>query len=234
MTDRNKLAAGFTLEKDYDYYNAWESAEATYNTQEGTLQICGHPVMERWQTEYMRELAKVAASNGGRVLELGFGLGLSSSFIQEFGVTEHVIVEPNIEVFKQLMAFSHHAKSKVIPIMGKWQEVIDLFAPGSFDAILFDASPLSEVELHRRQFMFLECAGKLLKREGVFTYCNVTSWGNLMAEYQDAGELFEKTQMPELNKLGFNNVTYEIIKVVPGEGCKYRYDTLPVPSVKYI
>lgn len=42
------LKAGFTLKKNYDYYNTWDKAEPTYNNQEGTLEICGMPVMERW------------------------------------------------------------------------------------------------------------------------------------------------------------------------------------------
>lgn len=181
----------------------------------------------------MQALAKVASSRGGRVLELGFGLGLSSGFIQDYGVTEHIIVEPNFEVFKRLMEFKNASKSTIIPILAKWQEVIDLFEPESFDGILFDTIPMSEVELHKRQFFFLKQASKLLKKDGVFTYCNVTSWGNLMSKYKNMGELFEKTQIPEFNKLGFNKVTYDVMNVNPGSGCKYRYDELPVPTVKF-
>ena len=57
----------------------WKGAEAQFS--EHTLRILGEPVMEDWEEPYMRELASIAAGNGGTVLELGFGMGISAKFI---------------------------------------------------------------------------------------------------------------------------------------------------------
>ena len=46
------------------------------------LIIDGHPVMEQWEKPYMFKLGEVATRNGGCVLEVGFGLGLSATSIQ--------------------------------------------------------------------------------------------------------------------------------------------------------
>ena len=58
----------------------------------------------------MEELAKVAARGGGRILEVGFGMGISASFLSEHGALQHIVAEPNRQVFNTSM---QHARSAV-------------------------------------------------------------------------------------------------------------------------
>jgi hypothetical protein len=59
----------------------WKEAPAKISYDR--LEILNRSVMERWEEPLMRELAKIATSKGGTILELGFGLGISAGYIQK-------------------------------------------------------------------------------------------------------------------------------------------------------
>eukprot|EP00933_Yihiella_yeosuensis_P062268 TRINITY_DN6520_c0_g1_i1.p1 TRINITY_DN6520_c0_g1~~TRINITY_DN6520_c0_g1_i1.p1 ORF type:complete len:190 (-),score=66.90 TRINITY_DN6520_c0_g1_i1:335-904(-) len=140
---------------------AWSGAEAVFCTLPGGgdgLQILGHDVMEDWESPYMSALAAVACSvgdangqskGGGRVLEVGFGMGISAKAIDEFlpAVKEHVILEANDMVLGRAAQWADdEAKVPTTVLGGFWQELVPSFEDGSFDGILFDAYPLSPGE----------------------------------------------------------------------------------------
>lgn len=59
----------------------WVRKKAYYK--EDQLLINNFQVMQKWEDNYMKELAKVVTKKGGNILEVGFGLGISASYIQQ-------------------------------------------------------------------------------------------------------------------------------------------------------
>ncbi len=136
-----------------DLRSEWHGAPAEFFERDGVecLRILGAPVMEDWEAPYMAALAGVACAHGGRVLEVGFGLGLSAHAIDALGVaagvTEHVIFEANAEVAKTARDFAESAQVPTTVIEGFWQDAVHQLEPASFSGILFDVFPLQKAEV---------------------------------------------------------------------------------------
>lgn len=133
-------------------------------------------LMEDWQIPVMRAMAEVAGKASGEVLEIGFGRGVSSTFLQEWNPRSHTIVECNdkvVESFHQWRA--DYPNSDIRLLHGRWQDQISQF--GEYDAIFFHTYPLTEdeyVELALKSATFaghfFETAAAHLREGGVFTY----------------------------------------------------------------
>ena len=198
----------------------WENAPAVFD--EHTLRIFELPVMEDWETPYMEELAKIATSKGGVILELVYGMGISANFIQKANIAKHIIIEANHQVAEMAREFGKKANHPVEVLEGFWEEVIDEISDGTIDGILFDTYPLTELEVHKNHFAFFETAYKKLKLGGVFTY------------YSDEIDTYHPIHMQKLIEAGFKekNISGKITTVKPPQDCKYwQSDKMLTPIV---
>lgn len=150
----------------------------------------GHAVMMEWEREIMRRQADTVCSRGGRVLNIGFGMGIIDSYIQQHdNVTEHWIIEGHPDVQQYMIENGWLEKAKCI--FRPWQDVINHLP--KFDGIYIDtwAEDLTPFYIQ---------AQWLLKPNGVFSFFNnqrgdeeglhmvkeeyaaVTSWGKVEFE----------------------------------------------------
>jgi protein arginine N-methyltransferase 2 len=64
----------------------------------------GAPVMMKWESEIMRQTAEVLlpTPGKGRILNIGFGMGIVDGYFQERRPESHVIVEAHPAVIKRM------------------------------------------------------------------------------------------------------------------------------------
>jgi len=202
------------LEKKEDWINL------PIKLNEKKLIINGHPVMEDWEKPYMKELAKIVTYNKGRILEIGFGMGISAGYIQEFNPKEHHIIEANKEVAINAKKFSKFSKNKIIVKRGFWEDISVEYPNEYFDGILFDTYPILESELHTARFDFFDEAYRLLKKDGIFTHY--------------LGEIEISNNYKDLIlKTGFKRVEVVSINVTPPKDTLYWEDTNILAPIIY-
>ncbi|MEV8594305.1 class I SAM-dependent methyltransferase [Streptomyces sp. NPDC052012] len=125
--------------------------------------------------ELMAELSRLAAASHGHVLEVGFGMGISASMLQDEGIASHTIVEANPEVARAARAWADGRRTRTRVVEGRWQDVIDSL--GTFDGILFDTYPADEREYEQYVVRdaayiehFLPAAAEHLEAGGTLSY----------------------------------------------------------------
>uniref|UniRef100_A0A7S2VNS4 Guanidinoacetate N-methyltransferase n=1 Tax=Zooxanthella nutricula TaxID=1333877 RepID=A0A7S2VNS4_9DINO len=219
--------------------DAWQAAPAVYCDLPGGcegLRILGEPVMEAWEAPYMAALAAVACGEGldelgGRVLEVGFGLGISAANIDAYdAVQEHVIVEANEEVLGRAAVWADDARRPTTVIGGFWEDVVGDLPDASFGAILFDVFPLSAAQAagDGEAGPFFAHAARLLRPGGRFAF------------YYDAGRnwiecvrAFRGETTSKLLAAGFASVEEDQVQCTPRRGCTYFWkDRFLVPLAR--
>ena len=161
-------------------------------------------IMMSWEDSMMKKHAEIICRNGGDILEIGFGMGISAAHIQNQDIKSHTIIEIHPEVARRAREWAKD-KPTVIIIEGDWYDVIDDLK--TYDGIFYDA--FQDPNLRK----VCKCATKkLLKKDGIFTFYN---------DYDITNVLHSNRQINFRNNIfkryfiKNNNVKYEIIDINP-------------------
>ena len=90
-------------------------------------------VMMSWEAPIMEKSAEYICESKGDILEIGFGMGICSDYIQAQGVNSHTIVEIHPQVIENLKIWAED-KDNVIIVEGDWNSV----ELGTYDGIFLD------------------------------------------------------------------------------------------------
>lgn len=188
------------------------------------LLIKDYQVMQRWEDNYMKSLAAVATKQGGDVLEVGFGMGISAGYIEKSKkINSHTVIEchPDVIASAEKKFKANLNKGRMILLKGFWEDVAPKLKSKSFDGILFDSCPLDSGVEFFQFFPFFKEAFRLLKDDGIFTY------------FSDEAKNISPKHLRELKEAGFTNINYKICNVHPPKTCEYwKHNTIVIPLVK--
>ena len=94
-------------------------------------------IMMDWEHPIMSASAAYVTQNGGDILEIGFGMGISAGYIQSHSISSHTIIEPHPQMVEKAVEWSN-GKSNVTIISQSWADVTGSL--GTYDGIFYDTS----------------------------------------------------------------------------------------------
>ena len=162
-------------------------------------------IMMDWEHPLMKRHAETVCKNGGDILEIGFGMGISAQYIQEQDIDSHTIIEIHPEIAEKAREWAED-KDNVEIIEADWHDIVDDLK--TYDGIFYDA----ERDVHKDEFYDL--TKKTLKDEGVYTFFNPQ--GDGVKNHHNIKE----------------NVRYELIDIDPPENPYLKSNIYYLPIVK--
>jgi type IV protein arginine methyltransferase len=157
-------------------------------------------VMMDWEAPLMQAHAQVVCHNQGDVLEIGFGMGISSTFIQQLNPTSHTIIEIHPEIFARAEVWAAD-KPNVNLIFSDWYDCVDTLS--TYDGIFFHTYG----DIHYLEFD--QYVPQLAKPGAKFTW-----WNN------------HPTQS---NMFGLTDVTYIEYEVNPPQNTYFNFQKYYLP-----
>ena len=137
------------------------------NTRKGSSMV-----MEGWERPIMKKHIELLNVKDKDVLEIGFGMGISTTMIQEGQPKSHTLIECHPQVINYFMTqYEHKDKIKLIPDF--WQNVI--LSLDKFDCIFFDTYIDKPED-------FFDVVEQKLRVGGKFSYFH---WENFHKEQSD-------------------------------------------------
>ena len=162
----------------------------------------GIEVMMNWESSIMEKASEFICHNKGDILEIGFGMGICSDYIQAQNVNSHTIVEIHPQIIEKLNAWAED-KSNVTVIEGDWNSVNNL---STYDGIFIDT--FGDDNWNKFKPFALDKSKVGAK---------ITYWNNFNEE---------------LNEHSFDSISFESISVTPDKNNYFNHSTYYMPKVE--
>lgn len=155
------ISQSLTFEEDKIYY--------TQNGRE-------YEVMMDWEDTLMSASAAYICQNGGDILEIGFGMGISAGYIQSHSISSHTIVENHPQIIPLAQQWASD-KPNVTIVTGSWYE--NLGNLSTYDGVFYDTYGDSDYK------QFTTYLPQLIKTGGVATWWNTLFTSKSIFEFEN-------------------------------------------------
>ena len=115
--------------------NWYVSQSLTFESDKITIDGMDNEVMMNWEDDIMSASAAYVTENGGDILEIGFGMGISAGYIHSHSINSHTIVENHPQIIPKAVEWTNN-KSNVTIVSQSWYDVKDSL--GQFDGVFYD------------------------------------------------------------------------------------------------
>jgi predicted O-methyltransferase YrrM len=122
-------------------------------------------VMGDWEHPLMSASAAYITENGGDILEIGFGMGLSAGYMHSHSISSHTVVEIHPDIIPRAIEWAAERPNVTI-ITGSWYDRLNDLS--TYDGILYDTYGDEHVQF------FSSSLSNLVKPGAKATWFNVT------------------------------------------------------------
>ena len=154
-------------------------------------------VMMDWEDSLMSASSAYVCQNGGDILEIGFGMGLSAGYIQLHSINSHTIIENHPDIISKAQSWASN-KPNVTIVTGSWFDVKDNLS--TYDGLFYDTWGDDNM------MDFSASLSDLVKTGGVATWWNVLAEENNYYNIPNVTYIQHSVNPPSNSY--FNNTTY--------------------------
>jgi protein arginine N-methyltransferase 2 len=137
-------------------------------------------VMMEWERPLMKAHAQILTGEapGKRVMNVGFGMGIIDTALQEYNPSLHIIIEAHPDVYQRMLDQKWDQKPNVKLCHGRWQDVLpQLIREGvELDGVFFDTYAEHSFDMEDFHVLMSQI---LSKPQGVYSFFNGLAPDNL-------------------------------------------------------
>lgn len=161
-------------------------------------------VMMDWEHPLMSASAAYVCQNGGDILEIGFGMGISAGYIQSHSISSHTILENHPDIIPLALEWAAE-KPNVTIITGSWYDNLDLLS--TYDGVFHDTYG----DYHLKYFS--SSLSSLVKPGGVVTWWNMFPTAS--------------------NTHNISDVEYQEIQINPPQNSYFNHNSYFLPKKQF-